>query len=213
MRVVFMATAAASGVAIPLASFVTIRRFIDRNLKSPELSPEMIARNFGLSRASLYRLFEPGGGIDHLANAHALMRRVDRGEIDNCLAGFDSDAQPEGRVRRCGPALAGMRRAKRAERVVRMSGRRPEERVHGVADVLLDDATLGNDARAHRGECPVERTFQPFGAQPNGEVGRSDDVDEHTGHEAALFPCFGHGGSIGGSVADDRPVTRIGSEP
>jgi AraC-like DNA-binding protein len=56
-------TAAVSGVAIPLASFVTIRRFIDRNLKSPELSPEMIAKNFGLSRASLYRLFEPVGGI------------------------------------------------------------------------------------------------------------------------------------------------------
>lgn len=56
-------TAAVSGVAVPLASFVTIRRFIDRNLTSPELGPEMIANNFGLSRASLYRLFEPIGGI------------------------------------------------------------------------------------------------------------------------------------------------------
>ena len=56
-------TAAVSGVAVPLASFVTIRRFIDRHLKSPELGPEMIANNFGLSRASLYRLFEPAGGI------------------------------------------------------------------------------------------------------------------------------------------------------
>lgn len=56
-------TAAVSGVAVPLASFVTIRRFIDRNLKSPKLGPEMIANNFGLSRASLYRLFEPVGGI------------------------------------------------------------------------------------------------------------------------------------------------------
>lgn len=55
--------AATSGVPIPLASFVTIRRFIDRNLKSPELGPDMIAKNFGLSRASLYRLFEPVGGI------------------------------------------------------------------------------------------------------------------------------------------------------
>jgi AraC-like DNA-binding protein len=56
-------TAAVSGVAVPLASFVTIRRFVDRNLNSPELGPEMIANNFGLSRASLYRLFEPVGGI------------------------------------------------------------------------------------------------------------------------------------------------------
>ena len=49
--------------AIPLASFVTIRRYIDRNLAAPELGVDMIARNFGLSRASLYRLFEPIGGI------------------------------------------------------------------------------------------------------------------------------------------------------
>ena len=55
--------AAPSGVAVPLGSFVTIRRFIDRNLPSPKLGPEMIAKNFGLSRASLYRLFEPVDGV------------------------------------------------------------------------------------------------------------------------------------------------------
>ena len=55
--------AAPSGVAVPLASFVTVRRFIDRNLASPKLGPDMIAKNFGLSRASLYRLFERAGGI------------------------------------------------------------------------------------------------------------------------------------------------------
>jgi AraC-like DNA-binding protein len=49
--------------AVPLASFVSIRRYIDRNLAAPELGVDMIARNFGLSRASLYRLFEPIGGI------------------------------------------------------------------------------------------------------------------------------------------------------
>jgi AraC-like DNA-binding protein len=52
-----------SQVAAPLASFVTIRRFIDRNLLSRELGVDMIAKSFGLSRASLYRLFEPVGGI------------------------------------------------------------------------------------------------------------------------------------------------------
>jgi AraC-like DNA-binding protein len=56
-------TAAVSGVAVPLASFVTIWHIIDRNLKSPELGPEIIAKNFGLARASLYWLFEPVGGI------------------------------------------------------------------------------------------------------------------------------------------------------
>jgi AraC-like DNA-binding protein len=47
----------------PLATFVTIRRHIDRNLASPDLSADSIAAQFSLSRASLYRLFEPAGGI------------------------------------------------------------------------------------------------------------------------------------------------------
>lgn len=52
-----------TGGAVPLASFVSIRRFIDRNLGSAELGVDMIAKSFGLSRASLYRLFEPMGGV------------------------------------------------------------------------------------------------------------------------------------------------------
>jgi AraC-like DNA-binding protein len=47
----------------PLASFVTVRRYIDRNLASPDLGANSIAAEFHLSRASLYRLFEPAGGI------------------------------------------------------------------------------------------------------------------------------------------------------
>jgi AraC-like DNA-binding protein len=47
----------------PLASFVTIRRHIDRTLQSPTLSVDNLAATFGLSRASLYRLFEPVGGV------------------------------------------------------------------------------------------------------------------------------------------------------
>ena len=53
----------APGADTRLASFVTIRRFIDRNLSSPDLSPETIAKKFALSRASLYRLFDPIGGV------------------------------------------------------------------------------------------------------------------------------------------------------
>ncbi len=51
-----------AGAPLP-ASFVRVRRFIDRNLRAPGLGPEMIRAEFGLSRPSLYRLFEPAGGV------------------------------------------------------------------------------------------------------------------------------------------------------
>jgi AraC-like DNA-binding protein len=44
-------------------SMMRIRRHIDANLADPKLSIDRIAKDFGLSRASLYRLFEPLGGI------------------------------------------------------------------------------------------------------------------------------------------------------
>jgi AraC-like DNA-binding protein len=44
-------------------SLSTIRRYINEHLADPTLSAEEIARHFALSRASLYRLFEPMGGI------------------------------------------------------------------------------------------------------------------------------------------------------
>jgi AraC-like DNA-binding protein len=53
----------ATTVSPSLASFVTVRRYIDRNLASAALDVSSIAKNFGLSRASVYRLFEPVGGI------------------------------------------------------------------------------------------------------------------------------------------------------
>jgi len=49
--------------APPLASFLGVRRYIDRNLRSPDLNADAIAKIFGLSRAALYRLFAPVGGV------------------------------------------------------------------------------------------------------------------------------------------------------
>ena len=40
-----------------------IRRFIDANLTAPDLSPDGLARRFGMSRAQLYRLFPDDGGV------------------------------------------------------------------------------------------------------------------------------------------------------
>ncbi|MGY4509013.1 helix-turn-helix domain-containing protein [Bradyrhizobium sp. USDA 3650] len=60
--------------ATPLVSFVTIRRYIDRNLTTATLNPDMVAKSFGLSRASLARLFEPVGGVASYIRAARLKR-------------------------------------------------------------------------------------------------------------------------------------------
>jgi AraC-like DNA-binding protein len=49
--------------AVDSALMFDIRRFIDANLASYDLTPEKLARRFAISRASLYRLFEPLGGV------------------------------------------------------------------------------------------------------------------------------------------------------
>ena len=48
--------------AVPM-TLNAIRHFIDQNLLSKDLEVDLIAANFGLSRASLYRLFAPIGGV------------------------------------------------------------------------------------------------------------------------------------------------------
>jgi AraC-like DNA-binding protein len=60
--------------AAPLESFTTITRFIEANLTSRELGIENIMRAFGLSRASLYRLFEPVGGVACYIRTRRLVR-------------------------------------------------------------------------------------------------------------------------------------------
>jgi AraC-like DNA-binding protein len=75
----------------PLASFVTIRRYIDRKLASPDLSANSIAAEFGLSRASLYRLFEPAGGIAKYIRKVRLSRayqEITAAEFSNRRIGF-----------------------------------------------------------------------------------------------------------------------------
>jgi AraC-like DNA-binding protein len=63
-----------SAVDPPLESFSTIARFIEANLARRELGIEKITRTFGLSRASLYRLFEPVGGVASYIRTRRLLR-------------------------------------------------------------------------------------------------------------------------------------------
>jgi AraC-like DNA-binding protein len=57
-----------------VASFITIRRHIDQNITNSSLNAEKLSALFGLSRASLYRLFEPVGGVGHYIRASRLSR-------------------------------------------------------------------------------------------------------------------------------------------
>ncbi|MBR0851482.1 helix-turn-helix domain-containing protein [Bradyrhizobium diazoefficiens] len=56
------------------ALLVTIRHHIDRNLADPTLGPETIARQFALSRSTLFRLFHPFGGIELYIRRRRLAR-------------------------------------------------------------------------------------------------------------------------------------------
>jgi AraC-like DNA-binding protein len=52
-----------ASIMSPAAAFVTIRRYIDAHLHLPTLDVDGLNAVFGVSRASLYRLFEPTGGV------------------------------------------------------------------------------------------------------------------------------------------------------
>ncbi|WP_370631814.1 helix-turn-helix domain-containing protein [Phyllobacterium lublinensis] len=50
-----------------------VRRFIQRNLSSPDLTPDRLSRELGISRTRLYQLFEPSGGVLHYIQKRRLL--------------------------------------------------------------------------------------------------------------------------------------------
>jgi AraC-like DNA-binding protein len=69
----------------PLESFVTVCRFVEANLGARDLGMDKLARTFGLSRASLYRLFEPVGGVA----SYIRTRRLARARQELTAAGLE----------------------------------------------------------------------------------------------------------------------------
>ncbi len=75
----------------PRSALLRVNRFIDSEIGNPALDADMIAQAAGVSRASLYRLFEPAGGVATHIRRRRLsgaaleladpMRRVRVGEV------------------------------------------------------------------------------------------------------------------------------------
>jgi AraC-like DNA-binding protein len=89
------------------ALMLRIRNHIERNLSDPDLSVQHLVNEFGLSRASLYRLFEPQGGIAE----HIRAKRLHRALFELC-APHPGPIRISDVARRCGfPSLAAFSRA------------------------------------------------------------------------------------------------------
>ncbi|MDQ8697098.1 helix-turn-helix domain-containing protein [Hyphomicrobium sp. LHD-15] len=60
------------------SSLPALRRLVDANLANPELGPEFLCRQLGMSRATLYRLFEQLGGVRRYIQQRRLMGAYQR---------------------------------------------------------------------------------------------------------------------------------------
>ena len=73
------ARAQATDQQMNVALMERARQYIQRGLNSPDLTPDMLCRELGISRTRLYQLFEPNGGVLHyiqkrrLHTAHAVL--------------------------------------------------------------------------------------------------------------------------------------------
>jgi hypothetical protein len=71
-------------------------------------------------------------------------------------------------------------------RIVGMGQRDAEERMDGIADVLLDNAALGGDDCREFGECLVKPALEALRTERHGERRRAHEVNEHGRNNSPL---------------------------
>jgi len=121
-----------------LESFATICRYIETHLAARDLGVERLTRTFGVSRASLYRLFEPVGGVA----SYVRSRRLGRAREELSVAGRDN--------RRIGPIAyqSGFSSVTAFNRAFREAyGQTPSEarqnRFNSASVTAVSDANIG----------------------------------------------------------------------
>ncbi|MBP1852153.1 helix-turn-helix domain-containing protein [Rhizobium halophytocola] len=82
----------AAKAPIAATQFDRVRRFIAENLKSPDLTPDMICARLGLSRRNLFYLFENHGGVAtfiknrRLAACQQALAKINEGKLISSIA-------------------------------------------------------------------------------------------------------------------------------
>ena len=62
--------------AVNAAVLIAVKKYINNNLEYPDLSPDTIARAINVSRAKLYRICEPLGGVQNYIRQQRLRRAL-----------------------------------------------------------------------------------------------------------------------------------------
>jgi AraC-like DNA-binding protein len=119
-----------------------IRAFIDQNLTDQELGSARLCRQFNISRATLYRLFQDVGGID----AFIRDRRLDRCSADLMDAGLG-----RGRVREVAERLGFMDPSQFNRAFRRRFGTAPSDHLGGREAFSLPTGGSAGPAYDHEG--------------------------------------------------------------
>lgn len=65
---------------VQAALYSQLRRYINAHLSDPDLTPERLAHRFGVSRATVYRWFQPENGVAR----YVQRRRLERARLELC---------------------------------------------------------------------------------------------------------------------------------